>query len=1153
MAGVASILEVLIVGDATSLNTALAQASASTKQFQASQATASRSTSGLTSGFGKLGVAATIGYAAAATGAVLFAKASVDSALEYNRAFTQIDALTNATTEQIGVMNDTVMKLARETAQSPVELAHAMYFLASAGLDVQQQMSAIDAVAHGMAIGLGEGADLARITANALNVFGDNGLTAVGVMDTLVAAIREGTAEPDEFAGALGRVLPIADQAGISFAQVAASLASMSNAGLDVNEGVTSLRAILQSLVAPTAQTEAAFAKVGVTVDQVVDSMGEQGLIATLRMLSAAAKENTDSTGEYNQTMRHIIPNIRGLAGALNLTHQEAKKVNQIFQSVAAATGDAGRAFETTAQSDAFKMQQALNNISIDGQELATKVLPAIAAGLGFVADNATTLLGVLGGYAVLKVVSNALASVTAATVAAEAPTVALASEAGLAAVAIEAEGVAATTGAVQMELFSAASLGATSQQELFAASNYESAAAATVATEANVAAAGSQAALAASTGMATGAMKLFNAASVSAVIEIYAIVTAGQKALKMFKALHLGDIIKDALSFDFEKVAADFGDADWGSVINSITETLEKVPIFGTTLELPHFAESDELQNFQAQINQINLSLLTTGNTAKENVQIINEAMASVGGTVDPGNIDDFAAAVETSTAALLKEKEAADYVADASQKSREETDRWQHSLEELTGPLQQLTNIGLDVNGFLDDFKKSIQDADDPMAAFEEGLQKVKAAAADWRSEVSGQLTGIGDVLSTLDEKAHLSTTSIHNAFMDAAQDARDFANDLKVIGETGGQVGRNLASSLLEGGLSNLAGFIAGQSADTRRQLVSDYGAVLNAGDQGARTLQNVIAPVLRNIRELLLAIAQHFDPSITLHDGDTGKKLKDHKESLEDLTRHGWTPDLFLNPHDTKPKLDDIHNTLGVISGKPFYPEVYLKDHASKQLEGLQYQLNNISAKNYNVDVIVHTKGGSPMPDEALKMHLVDPMKRMGFKKIGDRWTLPLDVSAHTDTNALKQLKQLQELKPTTTIGASLQHAFNTGNGVSIVRAEIGQDKTQAILQDIKADAHETGKLHLKALRQIIADARNPQRARDWAEEAMAAFKTRMEQADTPPAWIATSGKNVPRLPRGVGRENFKRGGLTVKLDRKHYADSMTQEVSYGRGY
>jgi hypothetical protein len=64
---------------------------------------------------------------------------------------------------------------------------------------------------------------------------------------------------------------------------------------------------------------------------------------------------------------------------------------------------------------------------------------------------------------------------------------------------------------------------------------------------------------------------------------------------------------------------------------------------------------------------------------------------------------------------------------------------------------------------------------------------------------------------------------------------------------------------------------------------------------------------------------------------------------------------------------------------------------------------------------------------------------------------------------------------------------------------------------------------------------------------------------MAQADEPPPWIQNALRDVPKLPEGVGRSHFdqrhhqKNKGINVKLDRKHYADSMTQEVSYGRGY
>ena len=69
--------------------------------------------------------------------------------------------------------------------------------------------------------------ELTRIAANVINAFPEAGLKAADVFDTLTAAVREGTAEPNEFADALGRILPIASKAGVEIDEVGASLSPL--------------------------------------------------------------------------------------------------------------------------------------------------------------------------------------------------------------------------------------------------------------------------------------------------------------------------------------------------------------------------------------------------------------------------------------------------------------------------------------------------------------------------------------------------------------------------------------------------------------------------------------------------------------------------------------------------------------------------------------------------------------------------------------------------------------------------------------------------------------------------------------------------------------------------------------------------------------
>lgn len=292
-------------------------------------------------------------------------------ALDYDQAFTQIEATTNASQETIDGWRKSVLALSGVTARSPEELANALYFLASAGLDAKEIFPALEASAKAAASGLGETQDIAKITANVLNAYADAGLKAADVTDTLVAAVREGTADPKEFSGALGRIIPIASKAGVSFDQVAASLATVSNIGLDVNEGVTAMRGLLQALVAPTQQTQDALKKLGLSSDDVRASLADDGLLDTLDLL------DEKSHGQI-ETIQQLVPNVRSLTGFFGLQGQEAEKVDAIFAKLADSTGALGDAFKTTRESDAFKFQQGMNDLRIAAIKLGNQLIPIL-------------------------------------------------------------------------------------------------------------------------------------------------------------------------------------------------------------------------------------------------------------------------------------------------------------------------------------------------------------------------------------------------------------------------------------------------------------------------------------------------------------------------------------------------------------------------------------------------------------------------------------------------------------------------------------------------------------------------------------------------------------------------------------------------------
>src|SRR5574342_1141882 len=304
--------------------------------------------------------------------------ASTKLALDYETAFVKIDAITNISQKRIREWKDEVLGLAKKTARSPEELGNALYFLASAGLKTSQIMDVLEQSAKMAAVGMGSTDDIARLTANALVAYAKSGLTATEVTNTLVAAVREGTAEPDEFATAMGRILPIASKARIEFDDVAASLSQLSNIGLDVNEGVTAMRGLFKALYVPGTQAAETIKSIGLSVDQVRQALSNQGIMATLRLIEEAAKETADTPGQVIDIMSKIIPNIRALTGAFGLTVQKADQLDAAFKRIQQSSGDAGEAFRETEKGPMFQLMKAFTQLKVVAIDLGRKLIPIV-------------------------------------------------------------------------------------------------------------------------------------------------------------------------------------------------------------------------------------------------------------------------------------------------------------------------------------------------------------------------------------------------------------------------------------------------------------------------------------------------------------------------------------------------------------------------------------------------------------------------------------------------------------------------------------------------------------------------------------------------------------------------------------------------------
>lgn len=340
---------------------------------------------------GVLGGALQVGALAAAAGIVAVGAAlgaAVSVASGFQDAMSKTAALTNTSSEAVGAMEEKIVALSTTMPVSAKELADAMFLVVSAGFSGDQAMTVLTASARAAASGLGETKTVADAVTSTLNAYKMGADQASHVTDILTNAVVQGKASADTFAPAIGRILPIASAAGVSFEQVAASMATMTRVGLNTDEAATALRGTLGALEKPGTAASKALQDIGLSAEQVRQEIRDKGLLATLQDLM-------DRTGGNIETLGLIIPNIRALTGVLATAGSQADTYSTILGSMNDAAGLTNRAFEKVSTDLSFQLGRVKTNFEALGIAVGAKFLPYLTPVVKAFAD------GLPGAFAV--------------------------------------------------------------------------------------------------------------------------------------------------------------------------------------------------------------------------------------------------------------------------------------------------------------------------------------------------------------------------------------------------------------------------------------------------------------------------------------------------------------------------------------------------------------------------------------------------------------------------------------------------------------------------------------------------------------------------------------------------------------------------------
>ena len=285
------------------------------------------------------------------------AAASVKMAVTFESSLTRMRTLVGLSAKEVDGFKDKILDLAGETGKAPEELADAMYFIVSSGLEGAEALDALEASAKASALGMGEMGEIADATTSVMNAYGSSVYGAEKVTNLLLKTVKVGKVEADALAGSIGRVIPTAATMGVSFEEVGAALATMSLTGSDAAEATTALNSLLTSLLNPTEKAQKVMDKLGTSAGELRDQISEQGLQKTLLGLKEKLGGNVEATGM-------LFKEKRSLKAMLSLTGAQTLTYIDILKDMKTATDDVGDGTKILAKTTEHKYNQMSASIS---------------------------------------------------------------------------------------------------------------------------------------------------------------------------------------------------------------------------------------------------------------------------------------------------------------------------------------------------------------------------------------------------------------------------------------------------------------------------------------------------------------------------------------------------------------------------------------------------------------------------------------------------------------------------------------------------------------------------------------------------------------------------------------------------------------------
>lgn len=256
--------------------------------------------------------------------------------MDFEQGLSSVQAVSQATAEEMAMLRDEAKRLGAETAWSAVQVTEAETLLSQAGFSVKETISALPGLLDLASAGGLELSSATDIAAGTLRAFGMEATQAGHVADVLAVAASSTNSDVMGLGESMKYVGPAAKALGVDMEQTTAVLGMLANANIKGSQAGTTLRSALTRLAKPTKQSSDMMKQLGFNA---FDSTGK--MLPMHELVGNLQKSTAGLTEQQKANAMATIFGQEAMSGMLALVEQGPDALKELTNSLYESDGAA--------------------------------------------------------------------------------------------------------------------------------------------------------------------------------------------------------------------------------------------------------------------------------------------------------------------------------------------------------------------------------------------------------------------------------------------------------------------------------------------------------------------------------------------------------------------------------------------------------------------------------------------------------------------------------------------------------------------------------------------------------------------------------------------------------------------------------------------